>query len=220
MLGLLGFFSYQRSLVSTPSELTFQLDEDVPGEFVGGFLLQPTNPRHTLLARVYCGSSIVHESRHISRAVWDLHHWKWELRSGVGLGVNDVVFEQQIPATVPSGGRNYEDFYATYLGTYFPPVAQANRPSPGLGSPLTPPIPAQNTPRTPTYVYSAKHMPTWFTTERDVGEILKITVKSYIEQPSSGGQLNDDPPTGGSDAEPDEIEQPFAGVIRGWIMRI
>jgi hypothetical protein len=208
MLGLPGIFTYQKSASGTPSQLIFSM-EDLPGKYLVGFMLQPTNPRHSLNAQLKVGGSVVFESYHQSRAVWDIIQWRW-----VDLaGMSAYGFQQNTSPSIPNGGRSYTNVLPDYWAAYYLPQSQSNKAYGSFETGLTSNPPASTTPRNPSYVYSAPHWPVWFVADRSQGQEIRIDVQASMEVPPSSGDLNDDYPVA-------ETNQTFAGVIVGWLMRI
>ena len=216
MLGLPGIYSFQRSLLATPNELVFELDADVRGKFLGGFMLNPrnplgvpSNPRHSHKTQVLVGGLVVFESYHQSRAVWDIAQWKWDYL----VGLMTYRLQSNASPSIPSGGRSYTNVLPDYWGTYFPPQTVADKNAGTFETTLQSNVPASTTPRDPTYVYDAPHLPVWFVFDRQAGQQIKITVQASMEVPAIGGQLNDDYPVA-------ETNQTFSGQIVAWLIRL
>lgn len=213
MLGLPGVYTFA-SVVS--NELIFSLDADVPGDFIGGFMLNAANPsviqgnpRHSLKTEVRVGGTVVFESYHQSRAVWDIAQWKWDYLTGL------MVYRLQSNASpsIPDGGRSYTNVLPDYWGTYFPPQSQADKTAGTFETALTANVPASTTPRSPTYIYSAPHLPVWFKVHRDAGQQIRINVAASMEVPATESELNDDTPVA-------ETGQTFNGSITAWLIRL
>lgn len=212
MLGLPGIYAFD-SVAS--QELIFALDADVPGDFIGGFLLNAANPsviqgnpRHSLRTRVRVGGSVIFESYHQARAVWDIAQWVWVYQ----LGLVTYRFQQNPSPSIPITGRSYVNFisgFPDYWNTYFLPESQADT---LIYTSPTPPA-ASSTPRDPTYIYSAAHLPVWFKLYRDAGQQIRINVEAMMEIPTVASELNDEEPVG-------ETAQTFTGSITAWLIRI
>lgn len=214
MIGLPAIYSFQSSLNPTANELVFALDADVRGDFIGGFLLSPRspsgglgNPRHSHKTEIRVGGTVVFESYHQSRAVWNFVHWPWVYQF-----VSRWIYRLQPNGSpsVPEAGRTYTQVAPEYWNTYFPPQPQDDLENWYVDMPNVPPSP---TPRDPSYIYNAPHLPVWFRLSRDAGQEIKISVQAMMEVPELGFELTDEEPI-------TEQNQAFTGQIVGWLIRI